>query len=60
MIPPEEIPSMKYFCAAKKTINAGAIVSTDIARMRFHSNASVVSMESLRARLTGYLSTEDR
>ncbi|MNY14948.1 hypothetical protein D3C86_1481380 [compost metagenome] len=60
LTPPDEIPSMKYRCAAKNTISAGAIVSTDIARMRFHSKASVVSMESLSARLTGYLSTEDR
>ncbi len=60
LTPPDEIPSMKYRCAAKNTTSAGAIVNTDIARMRFHSKASVVSMESLSARLTGYLSTEDR
>ena len=40
---------MKYFCATKNTTSAGAIASTDIARMRFHSKASVVSMDSLSA-----------
>jgi len=58
LIPPAEMPSMKYFCAMKNTASAGVMVSTDMARMRFHSKASVVSMESFRARLTGYLSTE--
>ena len=60
LTPPVEMPSMKYFCAMKKTTSAGVIASTDMARIWFQSKASVVSMDSFSARETGNLSTEDR